>query len=193
MYLITWIGWFISEKGWDRSYSSNPIISLIKYHREILNFHTNLTTDHSYEASPWNWLLLGRPTSFFYQSPKGCSVENCAQEILALGTPLIWWFGLIAIFITLGYFIYRRDSIAGLVLLAFSSNYLPWLLFPERTTFYFYAISLLPFLILTICYAIKVFLEDEFHRQKRGQILVSGLALVGLVFLYFLPIYLGIS
>ena len=175
-YLLTWSGWLISNKGWSRDSSSNPLIALYNYHREILNFHTGLTTDHSYEASPWNWLVLGRPTSFFYESPKTCGTDNCSQEILAMGTPIIWWFGLIAIFITLGYFIYRRERTAGLILLALLSNYLPWLFFPERTTFYFYAIAFLPFLILTIAYSIKLYLEDKALRPNGCKISMLHLA-----------------
>ncbi|MBU3715455.1 MAG: phospholipid carrier-dependent glycosyltransferase [Candidatus Nanopelagicaceae bacterium] len=191
-YLFTWSGWLISDKGWSRDYSNNPLISLFHYHREILNFHTGLTTEHSYEASPWNWLVLGRPTSFFYESPKSCGAENCSQEILAMGTPIIWWFGLIALFITIGYFITRRERAAGLILIALLSNYLPWLLFPERTTFYFYAISFLPFLILAITYSIKLYLEDEAKQTKRLQNIYAALGLTALIFAYFAPVYLGI-
>ena len=191
-YLFTWGGWLISDKGWSRDYSKNPLTSLYHYHQEILNFHTGLTTEHSYEASPWNWLVLGRPTSFFYESPKSCGAENCSQEILAMGTPIIWWFGLIALFITIGYFIARRERAAGLILMALLSNYLPWLLFPERTTFYFYAIAFLPFLILAITYAIKLYLEDEVKKPKRLQNVYAALGLTALIFAYFAPVYLGI-
>lgn len=191
-YLFTWSGWLISDKGWSRDHSNNPLISLYHYHREILNFHTGLTTEHSYEASPWNWLVLGRPTSFFYESPKSCGAENCSQEILAMGTPIIWWFGLVALFITIGYFISRRERNAGLILLALLSNYLPWFFFPERTTFYFYAIAFLPFLILAIAYSIKLYLEDEIKRPKRTLNLYAALGVTALIFAYFAPIYLGI-
>ena len=191
-YLSTWSGWLISDKGWSRDYSGNPLISLYKYHREILNFHTGLTTDHSYEASPWNWLVLGRPTSFFYESPKSCGTDNCSQEILAMGTPIIWWFGLVALFITVGYFIYRRERAAGLILVGLLSNFLPWFLFPERTTFYFYAIAFLPFLILAITYSFKLYLEDELRRPKRTQNLYAALGITALIFAYFAPVYLGI-
>jgi dolichyl-phosphate-mannose--protein O-mannosyl transferase len=192
IYLVSWGGWFFSDNGWSRNYSTNPILSFIHYHREILNFHTGLTTEHSYEASPWNWLILGRPTSFFYESPRTCGAENCSQEILAMGTPVIWWFGLVAIAITLGYFISRREIVAGLILLALFANYLPWLLFPERTTFYFYAISFFPFLVLAIIYSIEIFLEDESRRIKRTQTVNVALGLTALIFAYFAPVYLAI-
>jgi dolichyl-phosphate-mannose-protein mannosyltransferase len=192
IYLISWSGWFASDQGWSRNHSSNPILSFIHYHREILNFHTGLKTDHSYEASPWNWLILGRPTSFFYESPKTCGAENCSQEILAMGTPIIWWFGLVALAITIGYFLSRREKVAGLILMGLLSNYLPWLLFPERTTFYFYAISFFPFLILAIIYSLKLYLEDENKRSKRTQSVNVALGLTALIFAYFAPVYLGI-
>jgi dolichyl-phosphate-mannose-protein mannosyltransferase len=192
IYSISWSGWFASDQGWSRNHSSNPILSFIHYHREILNFHTGLKTDHSYEASPWNWLILGRPTSFFYESPKTCGAENCSQEILAMGTPAIWWFGLVALAITIGYFLSRREKVAGLILMGLLSNYLPWLLFPERTTFYFYAISFFPFLILAIIYSLKLYLEDENKRVKRTQSVNVALGLTALIFAYFAPVYLGI-
>jgi len=192
IYLLSWSGWFLSDKGWSRDSSSNSFIALFNYHREILNFHTGLTSDHSYEASPWNWLLLGRPTSFFYEAPKDCGAASCSQEILAMGTPVIWWGGLLAIAVTIGYFIYRREQSAGFILLALLSNYLPWFLFPDRTTFYFYAIAFQPYLILTICYVASIFMEPVELREKRRQIVVSGVAVAGLCFLYFLPVYIGL-
>jgi len=192
IYLISWSGWFASDQGWSRNHFSNPILSFIHYHREILNFHTGLKTDHSYEASPWNWLILGRPTSFFYESSKTCGAENCSQEILAMGTPIIWWFGLVALAITIGYFLSRREKVAGLILMGLLSNYLPWLLFPERTTFYFYAISFFPFLILAIIYSLKLYLEDENKCAKRTQSVNVALGLTALIFAYFAPVYLGI-
>lgn len=190
-YALSWGGWFASSEGWSRDYSTNPLVAWFKYHREILEFHTGLTTDHPYEASPWNWLILGRPTSFFYESPKGCGAANCSQEILALGTPTIWWFGLIAISITIGYCVSRRDRRAAIILAGLAATYLPWFFFPERTTFYFYAIALQPFLILAICYSIHIFLERPETRAQRRQIVAIGAALTAAAFAYFLPIYIG--
>lgn len=189
VYLTSWVGWLQSDLGYDRSTSTNPILALFEYHRSILSFHTNLDTDHPYQASPWSWLYLGRPTSFFYESPK-CGASECSREILALGTPIIWWVGIIALLITFKFLI-GRDWVAGFIIVGFAANYLPWLLIPDRTTFYFYAITLQPFLILSICYTIYVFLKTE-SGQKYGELAVqSGLALTTLVFIYLLPIYLG--
>ena len=190
-YIASWFGWFLSDKGWSRNFSSNPIISWLHYHREMLNFHTGLTTEHSYQANPWNWLILGRPTSFFYSTPKSCGQSNCSQEILAMGTPLIWWSGVFAVTITLGYFLYRREKVALLILIGVAANYLPWFFFQKRTMFYFYSIAFQPFLILSIVYVVaKAFEKPEKWRANRGYFyLWSGLVILS--FIYFLPLFIG--
>ena len=191
VYTASWFGWFLSADGWSRNSKSNPLASLINYHREILNFHTGLTTDHSYQASAWNWLVLGRPTSFFYDDPKSCGADSCSQEVLAIGTPILWWAGLVAIFVAIGYFIYRREKSNGLILLFLLSSYLPWLAFPERTTFFFYAIAFQPFLILCISFVLSKFLENEVARKVRQQYTLAGVSLVALFFAYFFPLFVG--
>ncbi len=191
VYIASWFGWFLSADGWSRNSKSNPLASLINYHREILNFHTGLTTDHSYQASAWNWLVLGRPTSFFYDDPKSCGADSCSQEVLAIGTPILWWAGLVAIFVAIGYFIYRREKSNGLILLFLLSSYLPWLAFPERTTFFFYAIAFQPFLILCIGFVLSKFLENEVTRKVRQQYTLAGVSLVALFFAYFFPLFVG--
>ena len=191
VYVTSWTGWFLSNNGWSRDHSANPLISWLHYHREMLNFHTGLTTEHSYEASAWNWLILGRPTSFFYESPKGCGSDSCSQEVLAIGTPFLWWFGLISIFVAIGYFIYRRERSAGLILMFLLASYLPWLAFPERTTFFFYSIAFEPFLILAIIYVISKALEKPELRSERKKYVVAGVALIALCFAYFFPLFVG--
>ena len=40
IYLTSWIGWFASNRGWDRTYSSNRFSSLIYYDNNMFDFHT---------------------------------------------------------------------------------------------------------------------------------------------------------
>lgn len=192
-YIATWTGWFVTNNGWDRTWSKNVIRNFWHYHAEILNFHTNLVEKHAYSANPWSWLVMGRPTSFFYATPKGngCGSSSCSQEILALGTPFLWWSGVIAIFITIGYWIARREWQSGLLLLGLAAGYLPWFTFQKRTMFSFYAISFEPFIILIICYVIMKLLEDEEQRKLRTRFVYGYVALVVLCFIYFAPLYFG--
>jgi dolichyl-phosphate-mannose-protein mannosyltransferase len=186
VYITSWFGWFASDKGWSRNFSTNPIISWLHYHREILNFHTGLTTQHSYQANPWNWLILGRPTSFFYSTPKDCGASSCSREVLAMGTPLLWWLATICIFVTVGYYIYQREKSALLILIGLGANYLPWFFFQKRTMFYFYSIAFEPFLILCVVYVMS-------KARERNRLMYSSIALIALVFLYFLPLFMGLT
>lgn len=205
VYISSWSGWLRSSFGYDRHWADSPrssafsfipapLRSLWHYHAEILHFHENLTTKHSYSANPWNWFILGRPTSFFYASPTKCGAPTCAQEVLALGTPLLWWAGIFALLITFGYWVSRREWQSGLILLAVGAGYLPWFFFQKRTMFSFYAIAFEPFVILSITYCMAKFLEgieDSKLLSRRRLILGGGMTLVVINFLYFLPLFTG--
>lgn len=201
VYLISWWGWFVSDRGWDRNHSSNSISSFIFYHQEMLNFHTGLSEKHPYEANPWSWLIMGRPTSFFYETPKTCGADSCSQEVLALGTPLLWWSGTIAIAIVLGFWVRSLlvrnfDPAVTIIVSGVAAGYLPWFFFQERTVFSFYAIVFQPFLILALVYCARLFLTAQRRKSDRayqmGEFVLLGVfLLIAINFIYFLPLYLG--
>lgn len=77
VYLSTWTGWFLSKDAYYRHWADTnpsdtwgwipgPLRSLAYYHMEAYNFHQGLSSPHPYSASPWTWLVMGRPTSFYY-------------------------------------------------------------------------------------------------------------------------------
>ena len=194
VYLTSWAGWFATNRGWARDHSTNILNSFIYYHQQMLGFHTGLTEKHPYEANPWSWLFMGRPTSFFYESPKGCGTSSCSQEVIALGTPLLWWFGIAAISFIIGlwvrsFFTRHFDPAVTIIITGLAAGYLPWLFFQERTVFTFYAIIFEPFLILALVFAVRSILSNF---KRSGEVIVATLfTLIFLNFVYFLPIYLG--
>jgi len=196
IYTLTWIGWFVSDRGWSRQWSSNPLASWFHYHSEMLNFHTGLTEQHPYQANPWSWLIMGRPTSFFYASPQGCEAKDCAQEVLALGTPILWWVGTIAIAVVIGYWIKslllrRSDSALNIVVLGMAAGYLPWFAMQQRTAFSFYAIIFEPFMIVAIVYCAKLLLDSGLKPVVSQSIVGGTFALILLCFLFFIPLFTG--
>jgi dolichyl-phosphate-mannose--protein O-mannosyl transferase len=196
VYTLTWIGWFVSDRGWSRQWSSNPLASWFHYHSEMLNFHTGLTEQHPYQANPWSWLIMGRPTSFFYASPQGCEAKDCAQEVLALGTPILWWVGTIAIAVVTGYWIKslllrRSDSALNIVVLGMAAGYLPWFAMQQRTAFSFYAIIFEPFMIVAIVYCAKLLLDSGLKPVVSQSIVGGTFALILLCFLFFIPLFTG--
>ena len=205
IYILSWIGWFFNTSGYDRNWANSqhhgffnfipaPLRSLWHYHSGMFNFHTTLTASHPYSANPWGWLIMARPTSFYYQAPHGCGAPACAQEVLALGTPLLWWSAVAAIAMTFGYWISRREWQSGLLLLSLAAGYLPWFNWQKRTIFNFYTIAFEPFIILILVFVLSKLLEpDEFGvvTKFRRYLSYGYLAIVVLNFLYFLPLYLG--
>jgi dolichyl-phosphate-mannose--protein O-mannosyl transferase len=201
VYITSWWGWFASSRGWDRSHSTNPISSFIYYHQEMLNFHTGLNEKHPYQANPWSWMIMGRPTSFYYETPKNCGADSCSQEVLALGTPFLWWAGTIAVAIVLGFWIRsllnrRFDPAVTIIVAGMAAGYLPWFFFQQRTVFSFYAIVFEPFMILALVYCVRLFLTAQRRKSQRSYLFGEIAILIAFValaanFIYFLPLYLG--
>ena len=173
IYVVSWFGWFKSTLGWSRNWGAeNPgflpdvISSFWYYHSEMLYFHTHLTENHNYEAKAWSWLVMYRPTSFFYETPKGCGASSCAQEVLALGTPLLWWAAAIALVFLFSFWFKNRELNTGFILLAVGSGYLPWFVYPQRTTFTFYSIIFEPWLIMNLVAVLRIYYLSSFGNQK---------------------------
>ena len=194
IYLSSWSGWFLSSRGWARDHSANVITSFIHYHSQMLGFHTGLVEKHAYQANPWSWLVMGRPTSFYYQSPKTCGADNCAQEVLALGTPLLWWLGAIAVAVVIGFWINsfaqkRHEPSLNLIIAGIAAGYLPWFFFQKRTVFSFYAIVFEPFLILAIIYCTYLALI-HFKNSRNAYIFIVTIGVAIFInFIYFLPLF----
>ncbi|MFJ6003461.1 dolichyl-phosphate-mannose--protein mannosyltransferase [Arthrobacter sp. NPDC092385] len=203
-YLGTWTGWFLSEDAYDRTWAQrNPseqwgwvpdgLRSLAEYHRSAYTFHQGLGSDHPYEASAWSWLVMGRPTSFFYEKPAGCGADACSQAVTVLGNPLIWWSAALSLIVLLFSWLGRRDWRAAAILTGVAAGYLPWFLYPERTTFYFYAVAFEPYLVLSLVYCLGLVLggpDAGRARRQRGIVLVGVfLAVAVALSAYFLPIW----
>jgi dolichyl-phosphate-mannose--protein O-mannosyl transferase len=208
VYTASWTGWFRSNDAYFRHWAENnpsaewgwlpdAVRSLAHYHQEAYNFHQGLNSEHPYEASAWSWLVMGRPTSFFYESPAqgtpGCSVANCASAILSVGNPLVWWGAAISLVVLLFWWAGRRDWRAGALLAGVGTGYLPWFLYPERTMFYFYAVSFEPFLVLALVYCLGLVLgrdTDPLWRRRSGFFVVA-LFVAGVVLLsaFFYPVW----
>ncbi|MET3367101.1 UNVERIFIED_CONTAM: dolichyl-phosphate-mannose-protein mannosyltransferase [Jeotgalibacillus campisalis] len=206
-YVVSWTGWFLSKDAYYRQWAAtnpapgwdwlpNSVRSLAHYHLEAYKFHQGLSSDHPYESSPWTWLIMGRPTSFFYQTPKpgtpGCVVETCSSAILPVGNPVVWWGGTIALVILLFWWAGRRDWRAGAILAGVAAGYLPWFMYPERTMFIFYAVSFEPFLVLGLTYVLGLVLGrsgDPIWRRRSGLYIVAlVLVLAVLATAFFYPV-----
>jgi len=174
IYLASWVGWFRSSGGWNRNWAEenavtswlpNSLVSLLHYHKDMLSFHTHLVTPHSYASNPWSWPLMIRPTSFFYETNPTCGADACSQEVIPLGNPLIWWAGAIALAVTIYFAVARRHSAALPIAVAFAAGWVPWLFFPARTTFSFYAVAFIPYTVMALALSLY-FVNERVNSDK---------------------------
>ncbi|MET7454886.1 phospholipid carrier-dependent glycosyltransferase [Streptomyces sp. NPDC005574] len=209
-YLLTWTGWFLSDDGYGRHWADGrggtwswipaPLRSLWHYETGVYRFNVGLHIPHRYQSNPWSWLVLGRPVAFDYAAPQpgqdGChSGAACSQEILALGTPLLWWAACCALVYLLYRWALRRDWRAGAVLCAVAAGYLPWFLYQDRTIFSFYAVVIVPYLCLAVAMLVGAMLGPpgaDARRRAVGTVAAGVLVLlIAWNFVYFFPIYTG--
>jgi dolichyl-phosphate-mannose--protein O-mannosyl transferase len=181
-----------------------PLQALWHYHQQAYGFHVSLATPHNYQANPFGWLLMLRPTSFFYegtafgainpttgalcQDPSGCS-----SAVTALGNPAIWWFGVFALVALAVYWVRTRNRTSGLILLGLGAGYLPWLTLLNRTTFQFYSVVFLPFTILAIVFVLRRYLNESENRERAQKVILAYLGVVLVISAFFLTIWLGIE
>jgi dolichyl-phosphate-mannose-protein mannosyltransferase len=211
VYVSTWVGWFHSSLGWDRHWAEtnhadsgwgwvpNSLRSLLHYHSEMWNSAIGITSKHDWQANPWAWLVLGRPTLFFndisQKGQAGCTAASCSQMITDLGNPLIWWPGTLAVGVLLFYWVLGRDWRAGAALAGLIGGYLPWFQYQERTIFEFYAVAFAPWVVLGVTYCLGLVLGPPgatAERRRHGAIAVGGyLVLTVLVMAFFYPILAG--
>ena len=205
-YVASWSGWFATSGGYYRHWAEDagnawqgalawvPLDWQSFWHYQVsaYNFHIGLSAPHSYSANPWTWLFLTRPTSFYYSGSDGS-----AALITSLANPIIWWAATAALF----YLVYRliryRQWRVGLIVTGVAAGYLPWLLYPTRTVFQFYAIAFEPFLILGLTLVLGIILghrTDPAGRRLSGVRLVAVfLIAVVLVSAFFYPVWTGMT
>ncbi|MEU4168637.1 phospholipid carrier-dependent glycosyltransferase [Streptomyces sp. NPDC026665] len=218
VYLVSWTGWILSPdngkggyfrnwavtdgKGGNWTFLPDWLRSLWHYEHEVYKFHVGLSSPHTYQSNPWSWIVLGRPVSYFYESPlpgkDGCpsdAGDKCAREVLALGTPLLWWAAGFAILYVLWRWAFRRDWRAGAIACGIAAGYLPWFLYQERTIFFFYAVVFVPFLCLAVTMMIGAILGPPGSGERRRVIGAAGAGVLVLLilwnFIYFWPLYTG--
>ncbi len=216
VYIASWSGWFATSTGFDRNYAqlhgvNTPVISALyslwEYHLQAISFGMGLRVPHPYQSQPWDWLLMTRPVAFFYECytgpvagashycPSGYTGKEWSQEVLAIGTPAIWWGSMLALLFCLGWWLLHRDWRAGAVLLGVLAGWGPWFPLVTRTKFYYYALEFEPFLILSIVLCLGLILgpvRASALRRACGAMVVGTYVLtVLLMFWYFYSILAG--
>jgi dolichyl-phosphate-mannose-protein mannosyltransferase len=163
--------------------------------RHMATFHIDLRTEHPYSSRAWEWMLLARPVAYYYECVRKATSGACLApaEILGIGNQAIFWGSLVAIPFVLFSWWRKRDWRAGLIGIAFASQYVPWF-FVARTNFLFYMTPITPFMVLAGVYALRELSEARIGREGTRALAIAAAVLAGLavaVFLFFLPVLTG--
>jgi len=221
-YLASWTGWFATDHGWKRHYLRDqlsqpepPVIGTLRnlwyYHVEMFKFHIGLSAPHPYKSWPWQWLLLARPVSFYWDTAAPCGTTWCASQILLLGTPALWWAFLPALGGLTWFGFSRRDWRAAAIGVGVVAGIGPWFYYElkNRTMFYFYALPAEPFLVLAVVFVLGAlmtspptlkpygrfgpFLMPEDRRLYGTVAAAAFVVLVAVCFWWYYPLYTGMS
>jgi dolichyl-phosphate-mannose--protein O-mannosyl transferase len=212
VYVASWTGWFMSSEGYDRLWAQGrdtswPFIpeamrSWWHYHWEAYHFHATLESSHPYQSHPLSWPFLGRPVSYYYppgvkDGLYGCEVDSCSREVLAIGTPAIWWMMLPAAIGLAARWISKRDWRAGALLLMTAVSILAWIPsdLKHRTMFLFYALPSVPFLCLGIALLAGWVLGEAGTLRRRVALFgtCTYVTLVGWNFIYLYPVLAAVT
>jgi dolichyl-phosphate-mannose--protein O-mannosyl transferase len=179
--------------------------SLWNYHQDVYTFHTQFLNDatHSYQSKPQWWLVLNRPVGMLADlgiepGTQGCDAartSTCLRQVLLLGTPVLWWGAAAAFVYSVYAWIGRRDWRFGLVVVGVASTWLPWFRYDDRPIFSYYAVSILPFLLVGLALTFGVVMggpRASANRRVWGTAVVGAFVVLVVVnFAWFWPIYTG--
>ncbi|MFC5816984.1 dolichyl-phosphate-mannose--protein mannosyltransferase [Nonomuraea harbinensis] len=205
-YALSWTGWFVTDagwgRGWDQATSAGPLFfvvdsarSWLKYHFQVLGYHSGLDLHHPYMSEPWTWPVLFRPVSFHYPTglpPSACGGDACSQAVIGVGTPALWYGAVLALLGCVAWYVTGRDWRAGAVLLTYAAGWLPWFYYAiaqNRTMYLFYMIPLVPFMVLAVTLMAGLLLgraDAPPPRRAAGAAVVGAFALIVLINFWWL-------
>jgi dolichyl-phosphate-mannose--protein O-mannosyl transferase len=141
-----------------------------------------------YASTWWEWPLIVRPIWLYageVDVPPGM-----IRSIVTMGNPALWWVGFAGVLVAAGLLWWRLEPEGAFTLFAFLCQYLPWLLVPRSLLFIYHFFSAVPFMALTLAYAVSRLTRRSAGLRAVGLAYVTAAALL---FALFYPILAGVS
>lgn len=184
---------YIASYGqfWVQKHTLSDFINL---HKQIWWYQNRHDLEHSYGTTPlycvskgtnsdktWcPWALNARGVYFSYEA-----YGDRAGFIYALGNPLIFWAGIIAISYLIGKFLEEKDKKILLIIFGYFIFWLPFI-FTPRLLFLYHYLPSLPFLTIALGVSLAAIYETKF---KYAAVII--LLIFVAAFFYFYPITSG--
>jgi dolichyl-phosphate-mannose--protein O-mannosyl transferase len=181
VYATSYIPFLKATKA-DDSYKD-----LWQYQKNMYDYHKGVKEKHPYSSKWYTWPFMIRPV--WYYGGKDLAPGD-AQSIAAIGNPLIWWVGLLAMLASWVLGAIRRDRIVLTVAVMYLSFYVPWMVAPRSITFLYHYYPMVPLLILSLVWMLR-FIEERWRYGRSFTWLVVLGAAVLLVWFY--PVLTGMT
>ncbi|MEG1389778.1 MAG: phospholipid carrier-dependent glycosyltransferase [Angelakisella sp.] len=179
VYLLSYLPYFLCTA---QPHNLSDVWGLQEF---MLGYHGKLTDTHPFESRWYSWPFIGRP---IWYSLGAYLPEGIVSSIALLGNPAVWWSGAAAmVFLAINKLrshTWGGNRAEGFLIIAFLSQYLPWI-FISRSTFLYHYFPSLPFIILALCLTLRQLVQ----RNKKLRLLPVLLVVVSLgLFVWFYPV-----
>ena len=214
VYLFSYAPWFASETAVNRFevgqsigarqwyQPPDAIRSLWHYTYKAFHFHSTLTNSagnhHPWESKPWTWPMSLRPVLYAIDNTDvpGCGAASCVKAVMLVGTPVIWWVAVPVLLYATWRTLVRRDWRYAVVLVGYCAGWLPWFANIDRQMYFFYAVVMVPFLVMAIALILGDILYQPTRNPERrtlGVLVVSiYVALAVTNFAWLFPVLTGL-
>ena len=167
---------------YDIYLKTGSLQAIVDYQLNMYAYHSKLVATHPYSSPWWSWPFDVKPL---------CTYRNITGDrfssVTIFGNPAIFWMGVVSISYLLYTFVRKRTLEGTFILFAFLGLYLPYI-FIGRIMFIYHYYYAVPFLILSVVYMIRDFLNCY---PKYSILLWIYLAVVAGLFLEFYPVLSG--
>lgn len=153
--------------------------------KTMFNYHSSLKSTHPYSSMWYEWPTMKRPIWYY----SGTISENLKEGISSFGNPLVWWVGIPAFIMVLYMAFAEKKRNGRFLVLAYLSQYLPWI-FIGRVVFIYHYFPSVPFVALMIGYCMK---EIVGWKPKLKPVMFVYVGLAVLLFVMFYPVLTGVA
>lgn len=182
IYLLSYSQMFLQGKDLNH---------FLELHNQTWRYQTNLKATHPYQSRPWQWVLDLRPVWYAVDYSSKENVSN----IFALGNPLLFWGGALAVLTSFAYVLKKfaaalktkskiqvETAIILLLIIWYLIVWAPWTVSPRIMFFYHYTPAV-PFLSILLAFWLMKF-KPIFR--------FLFVFLIGLFFVIWYPNFVGI-
>lgn len=210
-YITSWAGWFSGLYSYGSYLDDYQTLKMpqflawlplewhpfILHHIDIATNVASITSEHNSLSNAWEWPLMLKPTLFGFEritaGAIGCDFSvDCVVSWSTLSNPLLWYPAVAATLVLVWRFVKQRGVWEASVIAGIVAGFVPWL-FIARDQYFFYAIAILPFLIMAWVLVLSKMLDSWSSsprpKLKRG-IILSYVGATILCGLFFLPLAL---